>query len=265
MAKGHTSKPAELSCEYPAPWEVGTNGAGRTYIQAANGRWPIQSGCGFDESDPAAFALIVSCVNYCAGMEAYDLVAGGGLQALAIVGNERRISDELNRCREQLLQHATEWLCRTCNTVQPAPKTFDFRCQKGCNDTLRPSSVSLRIVESERDKAINQCDKALEDFEQAMHRVSQLERRCERLLAALKEAATSLSTISIQAGKDECMPDHHEVRGYARNRALVANEAIAEVDPSPGDDGYCRCLNGNPIVSTEETDCPKCGGKTLPF
>lgn len=49
----------------------------------------------------------------------------------------------------------------------------------------------------------------------------------ETLMDALEGAARSLETISRQAGIDEYMSDFSEVRGYARNRAMVAFTALA--------------------------------------
>jgi len=46
---------------------------------------------------------------------------------------------------------------------------------------------------------------------------------------ALKAAATSLQSIANQAGKDEYMDTFLNVRGYARNRSIVAFEALGEV------------------------------------
>lgn len=64
------------------------------------------------------------------------------------------------------------------------------------------------------------------------------------LVEALDGAARSLETISRQAGIDEYMRDFLEVRGYARNRALVALEDLAAYrkgDASP--DRSCLFAN----------------------
>lgn len=50
------------------------------------------------------------------------------------------------------------------------------------------------------------------------------------VVEALREAATSLGTISRLAGRDEDMMDIDEVRGYAASRAMVAREALSRLD-----------------------------------
>lgn len=68
---------------------------------------------------------LAACWNYCIGLDAFELTHGGARQALTIVGNERRISDELNRCREQrdrLLAALKEVLAHT-----PEPHAGDAR------------------------------------------------------------------------------------------------------------------------------------------
>lgn len=60
----------------------------------------------------------------------------------------------------------------------------------------------------------------------------------DELLAALKEAATSLETISILSGRktfgqtpiETYMEDFMQVRGYANSRMTVARAAIAKVE-----------------------------------
>jgi len=49
----------------------------------------------------------------------------------------------------------------------------------------------------------------------------------ETLRAALKDAATSLETISRLAGVNEYMQQMSEVRAYASSRAAIARSALA--------------------------------------
>ena len=54
-----------------------------------------------------------------------------------------------------------------------------------------------------------------------------------RLRAQLADAAQSLETISLQAGRDEFMKDMTQIRGYANSRARVAQGALsASAEPS---------------------------------
>lgn len=49
------------------------------------------------------------------------------------------------------------------------------------------------------------------------------------VLKALLEAAQSLRTIAERSGRDEYLEDMTQVRGYAHNRACVAEAALAAV------------------------------------
>lgn len=50
---------------------------------------------------------------------------------------------------------------------------------------------------------------------------------CDGFRAQLADAAQSLETISLQAGRDEFMKDMIQVRGYANSRARVAQGALS--------------------------------------
>lgn len=55
----------------------------------------------------------------------------------------------------------------------------------------------------------------------------------DKLRAKLADAAQSLETISLQAGRDEFMKDMTDVRGYANSRARVAKGALsANIEPT---------------------------------
>lgn len=68
--------------------------------------------------------------------------------------------------------------------------------------------------------------------------VAQIAKQRDELLEALKEAATSLETISILSGKktfgqpplETYMDDFMQVRGYANSRMAVARAAIAKAE-----------------------------------
>jgi hypothetical protein len=70
------------------------------------------------------------------------------------------------------------------------------------------------------------------------HTHKQLIAQRDELLAALKEAATSLETISILSGRktfgsppiETYMEDFMQVRGYANSRMTVARAAIAKAE-----------------------------------
>lgn len=54
-----------------------------------------------------------------------------------------------------------------------------------------------------------------------------------RLRAQLADAAQSLETISLQAGRDEFMKDMTQIRGYANSRAMVAKGSLsANAEPN---------------------------------
>lgn len=50
---------------------------------------------------------------------------------------------------------------------------------------------------------------------------------CDGFRAQLADAAQSLETISLQAGRDEFMKDMTQIRGYANSRARVAQGALS--------------------------------------
>jgi rubrerythrin len=52
---------------------------------------------------------------------------------------------------------------------------------------------------------------------------------CDGFRAQLADAAQSLETISLQAGRDEFMKDMTQVRGYANSRARVARGALSAI------------------------------------
>lgn len=55
----------------------------------------------------------------------------------------------------------------------------------------------------------------------------------DKLRAQLADAAQSLETISLQAGRDEFMKDMTQIRGYANSRARVAQGALsASAEPA---------------------------------
>jgi len=56
---------------------------------------------------------------------------------------------------------------------------------------------------------------------------------CDGFRAQLADAAQSLETISLQAGRDEFMKDMTQIRGYANSRARVAKGSLpASAEPS---------------------------------
>ena len=55
-------------------------------------------------------------------------------------------------------------------------------------------------------------------------------REVERLRETLDAAATSLETIAREAGRDEFLHSHQQIRGYANNRAGVARRALERVE-----------------------------------
>lgn len=50
---------------------------------------------------------------------------------------------------------------------------------------------------------------------------------CDGFRAQLADAAQSLETISLQAGRDEFMKDMTQIRGYANSRARVAQGSLS--------------------------------------
>lgn len=60
---------------------------------------------------------------------------------------------------------------------------------------------------------------------------------CDGFRAQLADAAQSLETISLQAGRDEFMKDMTQIRGYANSRARVAKGSLsANVEAASNDE-----------------------------
>lgn len=74
-----------------------------------------------------------------------------------------------------------------------------------------------------------------------------------RLRSQLADAAQSLETISLQAGRDEFMKDMTQIRGYANSRARVAQGALSDsVEPA--------APQRKPATPNQCTSCDNCRG-----
>ena len=69
--------------------------------------------------------------------------------------------------------------------------------------------------------------------DEAAHRIRQLERENAALRQALDEAATSLCTISQQAGRTEELSEISQIRGYAFSRYSAAIDAARAKEAKP--------------------------------
>jgi len=83
-----------------------------------------------------------------------------------------------------------------------------------------------------RDIAVK-CRRALKDTQHSGDTTGMATDRERRLEVALREAASSLETISKLAGRDEDMGDMMQVRGYANSRATVARAALSTSQTQP--------------------------------
>lgn len=116
-----------------------------------------------------------------------------------------------------------------CAFIDAAPLLLDAAEER---DELRASASRLideikRLTYSVRD------ERAERDALRA--RVAEIEREVGRVREALSSAATSLRTISLQAGRE--LEDMLNVRGYANSRAGVAFAALTPSAPAHGGGG----------------------------
>lgn len=93
----------------------------------------------------------------------------------------------------------------------------------------------------------------------ALARLAAAEATVERLREALVGAATSLRTISNQAGRDPYMEDMLAVRGYANNRAGVAEFALAPRANGGGETAEPIPAGRGQLDAHGLAFCPTCG------
>lgn len=127
--------------------------------------------------------------------------------------------------------------------AQPAPQqepdwssseTQVLECWK---NPLHPMTDRLLMADGAvafRDKTIANLRRRIKILDDGVlahrKRIEELEKSYQMLLEALKDAAMSLRTIELNAGRDEYLTDLAEIRGYACSRGSVARAAIEKAE-----------------------------------